>query len=133
MELPEKLSDLLNLALDDLGMVEADPKYKVVMIEWHSPSPSRTHCQVCLAGAVMAKSLGVPPEALHAPADFAADVCDKLKALDALRLGTVELAFNSIRVAPPFGNRRVPTYELDPKGWHIAMRQLATDLADSGY
>ena len=55
--LPKKPSALLRLALDDLAKVERDKRFVVNMNEWFK---SNGHCQVCMAGSVMAKTLGVP-------------------------------------------------------------------------
>lgn len=61
------MSDVLELALRDLKMVEKDEKYEVKMTEWHQPI-SYSKCQVCLAGSIMAKSLKVP---FHCEANYA--------------------------------------------------------------
>lgn len=55
MDLPDTLSGLILVALDDLERVEKDPRYVVEMREWHKPT--QHGCQVCLAGAVMTRSL----------------------------------------------------------------------------
>lgn len=57
--LPDKLSDLLELALGDLEKVEAMPEvYEVDMSDWHLPQRDEFggrcgRCTVCLAGAVI--------------------------------------------------------------------------------
>ncbi len=63
---PKKLSTAMRIALNDLRKVEKDPRYKVNMATWHSPSyPSADAsvtlpCEVCFAGAVMAKTHNLP-------------------------------------------------------------------------
>lgn len=79
-KLPNKLSELIRLAMKDLELVENDEKYKVDMDmgSWHFPwfSEEAEHfdvddevevCNVCLAGAVMAKTLDY---ALWSEGDF---------------------------------------------------------------
>ncbi len=57
MKLDElKLSELIRLALADLLKVERDKRYVVNMGVWHIPNGV---CQVCMAGAVIAKTLGI--------------------------------------------------------------------------
>lgn len=55
--LPTKLSDLLELAVTDARKCEAEPERFVLdMDDWMRPR--RDRCAVCMAGAVMAQSLG---------------------------------------------------------------------------
>ena len=56
---PEKLSDLLELAIADARKLDHDhyvPDWSV----WHRPRPLDNKCQICLAGAVIAGTLGCP-------------------------------------------------------------------------
>lgn len=58
--LPSKLSELLELAVRDALTCEAEPaRYRLDMGSWHSPGRDGV-CHVCLAGAVLAQTLGVP-------------------------------------------------------------------------
>jgi hypothetical protein len=74
LDLPDKPSDLLQLALDDLELCEKDRNYTIDMSEWHTPSQDESEkCAVCIAGAVIAKTGQRPvpwgntfPEALEA-------------------------------------------------------------------
>lgn len=59
-KLPDKKSDLLILALEDYFKIKNDLRYCIDMTDWHIGTSYRTLCTVCLAGAVMAKSLQVP-------------------------------------------------------------------------
>lgn len=58
-QLPEKVSELIRLALADLRKIEGDNRYVVNMMTWHVPTwhGGSEECSVCLAGAVMAKTL----------------------------------------------------------------------------
>jgi hypothetical protein len=55
MDLPNKKSELLKLALRDLEVVEKDDKYTVDMHNYYCQKMDS--CYVCLAGAVMANTL----------------------------------------------------------------------------
>ena len=57
-ELPNKLSELIELAVRDVQACEADPRYILNMGRWHAPRNGG--CEVCMAGAVMAQTLRVP-------------------------------------------------------------------------
>lgn len=68
-ELPNKLSDLLRLAVEDAKKAEASDKYALAMGVWHVPATvsqyymdkfGKDKCIVCMAGAVMAFSLEAP-------------------------------------------------------------------------
>lgn len=57
--LPNKLSDLLELAVRDVQKCEAEPtRFRIDMGRWHTPLLSGT-CAVCMAGAVLAQTIGV--------------------------------------------------------------------------
>ncbi len=61
MELPAKLSDLLELAVRDVQKCEAEPaRFKLHMGNWHKPDNGA--CVVCMAGAIMAQTIGVPDQ-----------------------------------------------------------------------
>lgn len=49
--LPNKLWELLQVAIMDLTLAEMNPKYRIDMGQVHTPNGS---CKVCLAGSVMA-------------------------------------------------------------------------------
>ena len=94
-KLPEKLSELIRVALADAKLIQKDPRYKINMSTWHSPANSRiredtgTRCYVCLAGCVMAKSLGFSPQEFHEPSQLDQELERKLRALDLIRSGDV--------------------------------------------
>lgn len=89
VKLPDLPSELVRVAREDLIKVMTDPAYSVDMCDWHSWNARRKRCSVCQAGAVMAKSLGVPLTANRYPHED--DVNEfKLRGLDYLRGGNVE-------------------------------------------
>ena len=97
-KLPNRLSDLILVALKDLRKCEKNPKYTVEMSKWHRPSCASaiTHldwtCEVCLAGSVIAQTLKTPIIKLKEPVDFGEVDEHKLYALDYIRGGDVLLA-----------------------------------------
>jgi hypothetical protein len=89
------LHEILRLAIDDFEAAIEDPRYVIDFSEWHRPIPAwRTKhpdligkTAVCLAGATMAKRLGVGIDRGH-PACFE-DARDQLYALSHLSIGHV--------------------------------------------
>ena len=71
--LPEKDSDLLDLAVTDAIRASKKPGYRLNMGVWadrdkltRGPNKGKTVCHVCMAGAVMTQTLGDRPTA-HTP------------------------------------------------------------------
>jgi len=107
--LPNNISALLRVAIDDLVKTEADPRYKINMMEWHSPDTEPDDvvnelslCQVCFAGAVMAQRLDADINEYYTPTDFGDDVARKLQTLDHIRTGNLYGAIQ--RFYPVDGN-----------------------------
>lgn len=145
--LPDKLADLLELALDDLTEVEKDPGYRVRMNTWHEPDKhdGLFVCTVCLAGAVLARG-GVSREIDAIPSQFEPDVEVKLAAINELRIGNVQSALAALKggnfyldhdttLAVLKLSRPVPNYPhlaVSQQPWYDAMRQLVADLRAAG-
>ena len=131
--LPDTLSDLLTVALDDLAKVEADPRYAVAMKDWHRPY-STGRCNVCLAGAVMAKSLGCPIARID-PYELGQQIKTKLHVLNSLRQGFVgyaceELSESFERVPEQLRFVEVPEYA--HPDFVPTLRALAASLKEAG-
>lgn len=94
--LPDKPSELIELALDDLAAVEADDRYKVDMDTWHNPRTG--FCAVCFAGSVIAKTLNTNPRNFRAPRDYDEDTRDKLSALDEFRDGQISCGLSDMGI-----------------------------------
>jgi hypothetical protein len=136
IRLPNAPSALIRLALADLHKVEEDDRYEVDMEEWHWPNSRDGRCHVCLAGAVMAGTLEVPPEDHILPASFALDGT-KLRALNSLRLGYVHHALEHLFGRKPIPDgvperMDVPQYRHDPVGFYREMRVMADILEEAG-
>lgn len=145
--LPRKPSALITLALDDLEKVEGDSKYRINMNTWHTVSTVTsdvgvgTVCTVCLAGAVMAKTLGARADRDNQPECYASTaVLYKLFALNCFRVGNVIDGLWSMGYRKEAYDvrwrrgktRRVPDYALDPVGFKRAMRRLVSVLEKEG-
>ena len=136
--LPKKLWQLASLALKDLAAVERSPKYEVNMWAWHRPVESRGSkvCHVCLAGAVMAKTLKVSQDEYCSP-ETSPSYNRALHAIDSLREGFVAHAYAYLyprRVGKDSVcelNRIVPIYGPYAAGqqrFKKAMRKLIADM-----
>ena len=125
--LPDKPSELIRIALKDLEACELDPKYQINMNSWHATIDGK--CAVCLAGAVMARTLGISPTRDVAPEDLESDLKHRLCALDCLRTGRVQFALHALGIAqPPKLPETVTTvdYHQDPNDFKNDMFDLAT-------
>ena len=105
--LPDKPSELLILAMEDIERVEADPRYKIDMGSWHEPNGK---CKVCAAGSVMAKTLKLPInvnsdyEGCHVETneqnvDFDSDTERKLAAINSFRCGDMYDGFKKMNLS----------------------------------
>ena len=129
-QLPDKPSELIRVALADLNKVERSKKYVVDMGDWHLPDDGV--CYVCLAGAVMAKTLGVSPKREMEPWQTKYD--QKLQAIDSFREGSIHNGLGHMGLSrDSIGKYRdVAPYDADPKAFKKDMRKLASDLAKAG-
>lgn len=132
--LPKKLSDLMLLALTDLEKCEnASEHYKIDMSIWLSRN---SHCTVCLAGAVMAQTLGA------ADSNEVFDLhTNKFLALDAIRQGNFDAAFSYLNGSfsenlPPFYhnsfNDEIFAYQYNKEDWWLHMQAIVGILQAEG-
>ena len=87
VKLPDKLSDLIDLAVKDARSLDPET-YQPYASFWHYPHDNG-RCSVCLAGAVIAGTLNVDPELDRTPSDFDDDTECKLHALEHVRFGSI--------------------------------------------
>lgn len=99
--LPNTLSGLLDLAVQDAQKCEALPElYRLDMGRWHTPEAGV--CVICMAGAVIAQTLGVSHASdvrvwLNAPCSAALEPARKqLLAINDMRLGDFEDAVKNL-------------------------------------
>lgn len=126
--LPDDLPSLIRLAVADLERCEVSEDYVVDMKFWHVPGGAGT-CFVCLAGAVMAQTLGVDAQ-VDATPGWSEERC-KLWALDAVRSGELRRALKLMNKDPSVADRVdvvIPSYKADPEGFKREMLRLAEVL-----
>ena len=138
--LPDRPSALIRRALADQRDIEAADGYRVDNTVWHQPGRGDGICLVCLAGAVMARTLGTKATDSALPGDFRDDVRThgKLLALDEFRCGRVGAGLSEAlgrreQAWHDRYDRAVTLYELDPKGFYEDMETLAADLEADGF
>ena len=144
-KLPDKPSELIRVALADLAKCELDPRYRINMGTWHKPTDTEeAECMVCLAGAVMAKSLGAPMSMKYTPSVYAPDdvSTQKLYALDLFRTGEVIAACERLESCGAIdsadlarldiSDERMSHYEAHEEAFKREMEGLAADLEANG-
>lgn len=135
--LPDKMSDLILLALDDLAKVEKDKRYHVDMWTFHEKNGDK--CDVCFAGSVMAMTLGKKINHRAFPDSFPEDTRWKLVALDELRMGNVGNAADLMDIShyqkycARYFSTEIAKYETDKSAFKRDMKKLAKDLAKAGF
>lgn len=131
--LPRKPSELLALALKDLAAVERSRKYQVNMHFWHDPKALDSgKCAVCLAGVVLAKSLGYTPDEDTYPSLQPEKIAHQLIALDYMRNGEIQSATELLGYKKAPGDREIVPYEDNPREFKRQMRQLIKDYKEIG-
>lgn len=144
-KLPDKLSELILVALEDLQVVISDDRYTVDLDDWHSPDIGDEHgtCYVCFAGAVIARRLS-PAQAAEViePNDYDEHTKYRLHALNEVRRGNIAAAIwrleqrlvRDIATAPEVG--RVEGGDLDDAATYRLftqqMRAVSKWLAERG-
>lgn len=135
--LPDKPSELIRVALKDLKSVEKSPFYKVDMLRWHKGLTLSRRCTVCLAGAVMARTLKMPilKDITPYTHEFDDGLTNKLGALDSFRQGYIARALHRMGIGQPselWPDFPVREYHDDKKGFHEDMQALSKILAEAG-
>ena len=132
---PSLPSALLALGIRDLCRAGNDPRYEIDMSHWHKgtmrPDPylDEDKCHVCMAGAVIAMTLGLGPECDADLASFSGAVAERLSALNAFREGRVAQGLLTMGCLGNTAlNRDVADYEEDPEQFLEDMQDLVRDL-----
>lgn len=133
LKLPERASELIRVALQDLERVENDANYRVDMDQWHHPTGGL--CSVCLAGAIMTRVLA-PDDDIYGRVCgmFDANSAMRLMALDYLRTGCIRVALDMLcEHSERFEPRRIIVpYDANPQAFREDMLKLADDLERAG-
>lgn len=117
MNLPDKPSELLILAMTDLEACENDPNYRINMDHWcnYEDTNNGRVCEVCLAGAFLAKStkyLPMQPNVTNVTASYRdhmleangkipVKIKDKMSAIDEFRCGYLVNGLNWLDIPVP--------------------------------
>jgi hypothetical protein len=138
-------SRVVEMALEDIEAVEAHPDiYRVNMDIWHRPrllegedGRLKKKCVVCLAGSVIANSLGADPDVNYSPADYGAATYARLSALNVFRQGAEEIGLQTMgyhNIAEKLGPRkeRYAPYAGNKTQFKAYMRDLVQRLRDAG-
>lgn len=131
--LPEKLSDCIDVALDDLEKAEGSERYIVNMERWHLPSLTG-ECFVCLAGSTICSRVDEPGLSVHPP-DLGHHARARLCALDGIRGGNVGYALRCMgRSLPASVCCLVPVarYGDSPTQFKATLRHIAQMLREAG-
>lgn len=97
--LPEKLSDLIDLAVKDAKACENTPGVELHMWRYHEPGGGQ--CAVCMAGAVMDQTMRAPRNEERLPEMYSEYNTDRLRAIDAVRGGRVLNALYHLNIKKP--------------------------------
>lgn len=125
--LPDKLHELLALALADFDIISKTPGYEVDMSSWHEADSNTGKCAVCLAGAVMANTLKVQKHISMSINDvYDSNLATKLRTLDSLRGGYVNDALAALRreQTADFSYPEPEAYHYNPLQWRKDMDRL---------
>lgn len=140
-KLPDKPSELLSLALEDLQKCEKDPRYSIDMDVWHEGEDMwlgiSLPCYVCMAGALMVHELDADIHKILLPDTFDDDTEIKLLAVDDLRRGHVATALDILGISnnAPYRptSRRIHSYHTDRDLFITDIKCLIEDLKNAGY
>lgn len=96
-----KLTEIVNCAIDDFDKIIVTPGYKINMdFSWHHKENAK--CEVCFAGAVMARRYIKDTNKEVRPSDFKRSVEAKFEAINEFREGKInsalELLYKGMRV-----------------------------------
>lgn len=151
-QLPDKLHELLGLALIDFKACQDDNKFRVCKGSWVRFDPDdwkqKGPCYVSFAGSVMVKTLGVlEHEPLRGAIDFRGNTgpwkydqrtMDKLTAIDAMGEGSLRRAYSfcyddHFNIPGTINDYPVCEYKWDRlKSWWASMRDIQQLLASKG-
>lgn len=141
-QLPDLPSELLRLALSDLRKCEQNPTFRIDMGVWLLPAGVNTlegryydQCSVCLAGSVIAQTLGHPLCLSGGPSDWRLDTARKLFALNYFRIGSITAAYQRLpRIKPANMPSYVSVcrYDVNRDQFHKDMDELVHLLETHG-
>lgn len=133
MELPNKASELLRLAINDLELIEKDERYSIDMNTWHIYNNEDNKCAVCLAGSIIAKTLNYNILKLFNFSNFSENIHEKLEALNEFKNGNIIWGLARLNLDYSFmkGELTEPSVDLTKYSENPSLfKQQILDLAD---
>lgn len=129
LDLPNKPSALLSMAMKDLERVERDGRYVIDMQKWHMPRADGSLCSICMAGAVLTKHMDPKDICANPEGIFDLPTTMKLMAIDFMRCGSVRDACHMLgHDVVIIANRQVPQYDDNPEEFRLAMYAMLAEL-----
>ena len=114
---PEKLSDLIDIAIADAHRLD-HAAYTPAWSTWHEPRPVDGKCAVCLAGAVIAGTLGCPAGTAIRMSELSSITDERwrraLLALDSAREGHWAQALSTLRKTTVDYSVRIDLHRIPP-------------------
>lgn len=131
-KLPDKVSMLIRVALEDEQKAFNNPdKYEVNMDEeWYLTEGGV--CKLCLAGAVMEFSLPAMENDPMYPSNYDRDTAAKLHLLDGLRSGYISGEWTGMKFASAVGYVNIDYHKVDSSG-EFTQRELDRKVAITPY
>lgn len=134
MSFPTKLSEFLEIALQNLIECESDSNYVIDMSVWHRYSKEDNKCHICLSGAYLAKTIKVPFTRSVLPCELEKGVDAVAYALMNLGRGTLDYATKAIGYEKTYlGYLVIPSYNINRDVYYKAMNKIKEDLIERGY
>lgn len=145
--LPFKASEMLEIALHDLEVIEKLPGYRIDMSTWHEAPSKRNSkledkCSVCFAGSVMAISLKTKKNETCQPENFGPVLARQLRALDDFRCGDVYdglcrlYGYMADELMDQYSHlkasKKFLTYDVSPRDFKKGIRKIIKDLQKAG-
>ena len=93
--LPDTMAGILEAAIADARKLDPDV-YFPNHLQWHNPTDNPACCEVCLAGSIIAGRLKANPDDTFSSLSFGDKIESKLEAIDHMREGLWEQAFDLI-------------------------------------
>jgi len=126
-EIPNKLSALIYLALNDFLLVLEDERFIVDMGYWIDSQDNKP-CQVCFAGAILAKT-----QNYHNCDHWGDYIPAWALALEYVRRDSIADALQVLGQKAPFLiNHELPRFEDAPEDFINHMHQIAFELEEAG-
>jgi hypothetical protein len=147
-KLPNKVSELIMVAANDLVKCHENKAYEIDMRVYHSPKIGNDNvCVVCLAGAVIASTFEVDskehtcPDDLYFDDEISENDLYKLDFLDSLRskIGIYDLEWLSLKSQEAVekiiqkDDYQPYHYHKSPYIWRDEMTKLSKSLSEQGH